>query len=65
MPSSVVASMTYYPHTTTLRIVFVSGMIYDYKDVPEEVYNAMKNSGSKGVYLNKHIKGRFACEKIN
>ena len=64
MPSSVVANMSYNAHTFTLRITFVSGMIYDYKNVPEEVYYAMKTSGSKGTYLNQHIKGNYEFEKI-
>ncbi|MCW3089470.1 MAG: ATPase protein [Ferruginibacter sp.] len=59
MPSTVVARMQYIPETETLRIVFVSGKIYDYKKVPEKIYKAMKSSGSKGIYLNKYIKGNF------
>ena len=42
MPSSVVSGISYNPETAILRIAFVSGMIYDYKDVPEEIYYAMK-----------------------
>jgi hypothetical protein len=64
MPSSVVANMSYNADTRTLRIVYVSGMVYDYREVPEEVYLAMKSSGSKGIYLNKKIKGRYPFEKI-
>ncbi|SEW32879.1 KTSC domain-containing protein [Chitinophaga arvensicola] len=65
MPSSVVAHMIYKAETRTLRIIFVSGMVYDYKDVPEEEYLAMKSSGSKGTYLNTHIKGHYDFEKIS
>jgi hypothetical protein len=64
MPSSVVSKMLYNEETETLRIVYVSGMVYDYKNVPLEVYQAMKTSGSKGTFLNKHIKGNFEFEKI-
>ena len=64
MPSSVISTMFYNPNTATLRIIFVSGMVYDYKNVPEEVFQAMKSSGSKGTYLNQHIKGRYQFEKI-
>jgi hypothetical protein len=38
--------------------------VYDYKNVPEDVYNEMKSYTSKGTYLNKKIKGRFDFEKI-
>lgn len=65
MPSSVVSAIKYDVQSATLRIIFVSGMVYEYKEVPEEIYNEMKTSGSKGTYLNKHIKGHYAFEKIS
>lgn len=64
MPSTVIANMEYDPGAATLRVVFVSGTVYVYKDVPEAVFLAMKTSGAKGVYLNKHIKGKYRYEKI-
>jgi hypothetical protein len=64
MPSSVVANLSYNPLSSTLRVVFVSGMIYDYLKVPEKEYIAMKTSGSKGTYLNKFIKGHYSFKKV-
>jgi hypothetical protein len=64
VPSTVIAGINYDPSTAVLRINFVSGMIYDYKDVPENVYLEMKSSGSKGEYLNKHIKGNYTFTKV-
>lgn len=64
MPSTVISPMHYDPVTLTLRVLFVSGLVYDYKEVPEEVYLAMKTSGSKGIYLNQHFKGKYAFEKV-
>jgi hypothetical protein len=64
MPSSVVANMRYDPATATLRIVYVSGMVYDYKDVPGKVYEAMRSASSKGEYLNRHIKGKYDFVKV-
>jgi hypothetical protein len=64
MPSSVVARFNYDKDTNTLTVVFVSGMVYDYLEVPEEVYNEMKSSGSKGTYLNLHIKGHYDYKKV-
>lgn len=64
MPSSVVANMRYDPDTATLRIVYVSGMVYDYKGVPGKVYEAMKKAVSKGRYLNRYIKGKYDFEKV-
>ena len=64
MPSSVVAHISYDNKKRVLRITFVSGMVYDYKDVPEEEYMAMKTAGSKGTYLNKQIKGKYTFTKV-
>ena len=64
MPSTVIATMHYDPSSETLRIVFVSGMVYDYQNVPVEIYQEMKKSGSKGTYLNTHIKGNYEFKKI-
>jgi len=65
MPSSVVAAMKYNQIKGVLRIIFVSGNIYDYKNVPEAVYKEMKSASSKGTYLNQHIKNRYRYTKIN
>ena len=35
------------------------------KDVPADVYEAMKISGSKGIFLNTQIKGKYEFEKVN
>jgi KTSC domain len=64
MPSSVVAGIKYDKCSRTLRIIYVSGMMYDYKNVPEQIYTAMKTAFSKGTFLNKYIKGRYEFEKI-
>lgn len=65
MPSSVVTSFSYDPATLTLRVHYISGLIYDYKNVPEKVFKEMKASGSKGRYLNFNIKGKFEYEKVS
>jgi len=64
MPSSVVDKMEYDAGSATLRIIFTSGLVYDYKNVPQTVFNEMKVSGAKGIYLNHHIKGKYDFEKV-
>jgi len=64
MPSAVVAAIKYDAHSSTLRVIYTSSMVYDYKNVPEEVFTAMKTSFSKGAFLNQYIKGKYAYEKI-
>ncbi|MBA2562739.1 MAG: KTSC domain-containing protein [Chitinophagaceae bacterium] len=64
MPSSVVLHTSYNKETATLKITFVSRQVYEYKNVPREIYNAMITSGSKGIYFNRHIKGQYAFQKV-
>ena len=64
MPSSVIAGMSYNAPASTLRVTFVSGRVYEYKNVPEQVYLDMKRSGSKGTFLNQHIKRNFPFKKV-
>lgn len=56
--------MSYDLDTQTLRIIFISGIIYDYKDVPPYIYENMKAAFSKGTFLNQHIKNHYEFEKI-
>jgi hypothetical protein len=64
MPSSVVTAIRYDATTSTLRVIYVSGSIYDYKHVPEKIYKDMRVASSKGEFLNKHIKPNYEFEKI-
>jgi len=64
MPSSVVATIRYYATISTLRVIYVSGSVYDYKQVPEKVYKEMRTASSKGEFLNKRIKPNYEFEKI-
>ena len=65
MPSSVVADFSYDPKLRNLRITYTSGMVYDYKAVPESVYEEMKSADSKGQFLNYHIKGKYKFKKVS
>jgi hypothetical protein len=67
--SSNIAARGYDPRTRTLRVQFkgkgdAPGPVYDYADVPIETWNEFIAAGSAGKYFYAHIKGQFACEKI-
>jgi hypothetical protein len=64
MPSAVVKYYKYNADNHTLTIHYVSGMVYEYLEVPEAVFDELKQSKSKGTYLNKFIKGRFDYRKV-
>jgi len=63
MPSSVISYFFYDEASQTLHIRFLSGTEYEYKNVPESVYQAMKKAFSKGSFLNKYIKGIYKFSK--
>ena len=63
MPSSVIRKYYYKPELEILRIIYVSGAVYDYLDVPQEVFDEFRAAFSKGTYLNKIIKPKYRYEK--
>ncbi|MFN0257249.1 KTSC domain-containing protein [Pedobacter ureilyticus] len=65
MPSSVVAHIKYELASKKLIVVFLSGDVYSYNDVPEKIYKEFKAATSKGNYLNRKIKKLFKAEKIS
>jgi len=64
MPSSVISYFFYNTESSILTVIFVTGTVYLYKNVPETVYLDMKKSTSKGGFLNTHIKGVYDFEKL-
>ena len=61
MPSTVIADMAYDPATRTLSVWFrPTGRAYDYFDVPTVVYDALRNSRSKGRAFNEMVRDSFA-----
>jgi hypothetical protein len=64
MPSTVIADMIYDPKDRNLRIRFVSGLVYEYLNVPEKVFSSMRHAGSKGAFLNRHIKGHYKYRRV-
>ena len=51
-------------HTRVLEIEFESGRVYQYFDVPQDIYDSMLQSDSKGRYFNQHIRGKFPYQEI-
>lgn len=49
---------------STLEIEFNSGAIWQYFDVPENVYYEMKSASSCGKFFHANIKGQYAESRI-
>ncbi|WP_080776600.1 KTSC domain-containing protein [Chryseobacterium phocaeense] len=65
MPSSVVNSYIYFPETEILRIIYQSGAVYDYLNVPLSISEKFREARSKGRFLNSVIKRRFNFIKVS
>jgi hypothetical protein len=65
MPSTVIRSIAYNAASAVLTIVFVTGSVYDYFDVPLEVYEQFKRFREKGVYYNEQIKGKYRFARVS
>lgn len=59
--SSVISAVGY---SNVLEIQFESGRVYQYYDVPKDIYEGMLNAESKGRYFNANIRGKYAYREI-
>ena len=64
MPSSVIRKYFYKPELQILTIVYVSGAVYNYLDVPQVIFDDFRAAFSKG-YFNKKIKPFFKYKKVS
>lgn len=64
MPSSAIKHFSYDADRKTLKIMFITDMVYLYKNVPVRIYKMLKASGSKGRYFNSYIKDKFKFQKL-
>jgi len=62
--SSNVESIGYDEKIQILRIKFLSGAIYEYKNVPLMEFEHLKNASSIGSYLNRNIVHNYPYEKV-
>ena len=62
--SSNIESIGYDAEAGRLEIEFRGGRVYEYVDVPIEVFDELMSSKSKGSYVNKYIAPVYAHQKI-
>ena len=51
-------------HARVLEIKFESGRIYQYYNVPEDIYEELFKSESKGKYFNANIRGKYPYREV-
>ena len=62
--SSNIAEIGYDELSGTMEILFHSEALYQYFDVPVQVYEELLAASSHGKYFNANIKGRFRYAKV-
>jgi hypothetical protein len=60
--SSVLAATEYFPDLQALDVVFVSGEIYRYSEVPLPLYQRLLEAESKGSFFNAFIRNQFSFQ---
>ena len=56
MKSSAIRSVGYDVATKRLEVEFISGTIYQYVDVPENLYIDFMRAESKGAFFDRNIR---------
>lgn len=62
--SSNVESVGYDEDKLSLMVMFKGGALYEYKNVPPSVHQALIGSDSVGQYLNMMVKPQFEYERV-
>jgi hypothetical protein len=62
--STSLESVGYEMESKTLEVEFAGGAVYQYLEVPEEEIRKFMRAQSRGTYLNRHIKPRYLCRRI-
>ena len=62
--SSNIAAVGYDENSRVLEVEFTSGIVYQYFDVPPQMYAELMLAGSAGQYLNANIKGNFRYARV-
>lgn len=62
--SSNVAEVGYDEGQRTLEILYHNGTVYQYFEVPPQVFGELLQSSSIGGYLNANVKGRFRYSRV-
>jgi hypothetical protein len=64
VPSTVIRHYDYDPLCRELRITLVTGRVYVYLNVPQEVYERFSTAFSKGRFYNKSIRSVYDYREI-
>jgi hypothetical protein len=64
MPSTAIRRIAYRPQAGALDIEFITGRVYRYFEVPEQVAAGFGRVRSKGGYFNRALRDQFAFVQL-
>ena len=62
--STNLAAVGYDSNAQILEVEFISGHVYHYYDVPQNVHDELMSASSVGTYLNHYIKGTYNFAQV-
>lgn len=62
--SSNIYQIGYESSTSTLEVEFKNRRVYQYFDVPEQIWKQFKMAESKGQFLHYNIKGNYRYSRV-
>lgn len=62
--SSNLKSAVYNTNTKTLSVTFINGSIYEYYDLPWEIFTKLRSAESQGKFFNTEIGKKYKYKKI-
>ena len=62
--SSGLVSVGYDEASETLEVEFPSGTIYQYYEVPKELYDELMAASSKGRFFNGELRNSFPSDRV-
>ena len=62
--STNISELGYDENRRVLEVLFHGGSVYQYFDVPPQIYNELRQASSVGQYINANIKGYFRYARV-
>ena len=59
-----IAAIGYDDDAEILEVEFVSGSVYRYRGVSQDVFEDFRRAPSKGIFFNRHIKEAYPWEPV-
>ncbi len=62
--SASIAALAYDEPSSVLEVEYISGRVYQYLDVPEQVFASLLKARSKGGFVNRMIRDRYEYTEV-